>query len=236
MTDIDERGRSGRFGAATPGARRDRASLEELLAPQPVRRRPTWRQLVAIVVVLAAAGGGYAAGHLLGPSGPPPMVRLVLTGAALPQGASLSQADLRVVTVPATAAPPGALSPSAVSAASGMVTSEALPADAFVTRSELTTRGALPSSSQAEVGLDLKPGEMPAGGLTAGEHVMVVALRQTPQGAAETPLSLLSTTVWSVSGPDSSGGVQATVLVPRSLATTLAGYAASGEVALVSVG
>lgn len=235
MTEIHERGHGGRFGAATPGVRPDRASLADLLDPGPARRRwPAWRQLIVMLAVVVTAAGGYAAGRLLAPSGPPPMVRLVVTGAALPQGTSLSHADLRVVRVPAAAAPAGALGPSAVSAA-GLKTSRPMPAGAFLTRSELVPGGAVPGPDQALVGLALKPGELPAGGLVDGQRVLVVLLPQTAQGAPGAPVDLTTTTVWSVGGLGGSGTVEATVLVPRFMATSLAGHAARGEVALVAV-
>jgi hypothetical protein len=46
----------------------------------------------------------------------------------------------------------------------------------------------------------------------------------------------VSSTVWDVEGSAASGMVTATVIVPASIATRLAGYAARGEVALVVTG
>jgi hypothetical protein len=164
------------------------------------------------------------------------MVSLVVTGTALPQGASLSGADLRVVAVPAGAAPPGALSPAAAEASAGLVVSQPVPAGAFLTNSELVPSGAVPGPDQAQVGLALKPGQVPAEGLTVGQRVLIVLLPQNAAGVPLSPYAVTTATIWSTSGPDSSGSVTATVVVPRSIATSLAGYASRGEVAVVAIG
>ena len=238
MTGIDERTGAGRFGTATPGARPSPPSLESILTgPEPSsRRRFTWRRLLALAGVLVLAAGGYLLGRFTAPPPPPrKTIQLVVTTAALPAGARLSTADLRVITVrPGAAVPPGALPPAAAAHLIGLVTRNAVPAGTFLQGSLVAPGGALPDPAHELVGLALKDGQLPAGGLSDGQQVLVVALPVSSQGTALSPVTLVSTTVWYLQGPDSSGSTLATIVVPAHLATRLAGYAARGEIALVA--
>lgn len=225
---------SGRFGAATPGIRPDRTDLENLVSQPPPGRRRIWRRLAAAAVVIAVAGAGYAAGHFITSAGSPGLVSLVVTNTDLPQGAKLSAAELTVVSVAPSAVPPGALGPAGASASIGLVTDRPVPAGTFLTRSLLVPGGEIPGPGQAQVGLALKPGQVPSGGLAAGQRVLVVLLPESAQGAPKHPVPLGSATVWSVTGSSSTGAVSVTVVVPAYLATSLAGYASRGQVALVA--
>ncbi len=240
MTGIDERPLGSRFGAATPGARPSPPSLEELLAARqaPARRRLTWRRVLAVAGIAALAAGGLAAGRYAWPAITPPRVsELVVTSTALPAGTRLTGSDLRVAVVqPGDAVPSAALSPAAAAGLIGLVTSGALPAGTFLQRSFVAPAGAIPGPAQALVGLALKPGQLPSGGLAVGEQVRVVALPTNAQGSPASPVALVTTTVWYLQGPDSSGNTLATVIVPAGLATRLAGYAAQGQIALVASG
>jgi hypothetical protein len=232
MTGPDDRLRSGRFGAASPGLRPERQSLEDLLTsrqPPPARRRRKAVVIACIVAVLAAGGGGYLAGRLTAP-GPPALTRIIVTDTALPQGARLSAADLLVITVRSgTSAPAGSLGPAAESSLIGLATTTALPSETIVTRSLFAPAGSVPLAANALVGLALKPGQVPAGGLTPGEQVLIVLVPSSNAPA----FPLTNTTVWNVQGSVAAGMVTATVIVPASIATRLAGYATRGEVALV---
>lgn len=238
MTSLDESPLSGRFGTATPGARPSPPSLEALLAtPQAPHRRFTLRRMLAVAGVLAVAAGGYVAGHYTWPTPPPRVSERVVTDAALPAGAQLTRADLRVVTVrPGAGVPAGSLSPAAAAGLIGLVTRSAIPAGAFLRRSLVAPSGAIPGPAQALVGLALKPGQLPAAGLAVGEQVLVIALPVDSAGTALSPVPLLATTVWYLQGPDSSGGTEATIIAPARLDAVLASYAARGEIALVATG
>src|SRR6185312_2644635 len=107
-------------------------------------------------------------------------------------------------------------------------------AGTFLSRSLLTLRGALPDASQALVGLDLKVGEVPAGGLAVGQKVLVVLLPVSSQGVPLTPIPLINTTVWDLQPPGNGGDVEASVIVPTSVATKLASFAARSQVSLVA--
>jgi hypothetical protein len=233
MTGADDRLRSGRFGAASPGLRPERQSLEDLLTtmqPPPARRHRAVLAGVCVVAVLAAGGGGYLAGRLTAP-GPPSVTRILITDRALPQGTRLRPADLLTITVRRGISPPaGSLGPSAVSSLLGLAARTALPSGTIVTRSLLAPARAVPLAARALVGLGLKPGQLPAGGLTAGEQVLIVLVPSSNNAPAS---ALASSTVWDVQGSVAAGMVTASVIVPVTIATQLAGYAARGEIALV---
>jgi hypothetical protein len=241
MTGIDENAR-GRFGAATPGARPRQGPSEASFtaaAHQDGHLRARRRLVVTIVGALAVAGAGYAAGRFLPPGTPPlRLSQLVVTSTALGQGAKLTQADLRTVTVhPGSGEPSGAVTPAGAASLLGLVTTAAVPRGTFLRRSLLASSGAVPNSGQALVGLSLKPGMVPAGGLTDGEQVNLVLVVTTPAGIALPARQLpIAAHVWDTHGPDASGTVSASVIIPARHATQLAGFAARGEVAVVATG
>jgi hypothetical protein len=179
---------------------------------------------------------GYVAGHFTWPHpAPPPPTELVVTDAALPAGIKLTPADLRTVSVqPGAKGPAGSMTPAAAGGLVGLVTARAIPAGTFLERSLLTNAGALPNNAHALVGLALKPGQLPVGGLSVGQQVLVVTLRTSSDGTVLRPVPLVITRVWDMQGPDSSGATLATVLVPAHEAALLSGYAAQGDVALVA--
>ena len=238
MTGYDEPGRSTRFGAATPGARPSAPSLEALLAPPgapPGRRWWTLRWVRVVAGALVLAGGGFAAGHFTAGSAPARPTELMVTDTALPAGARLTGADLRAVPVQAGArTPAGAMAPAAAASMIGLVVAQGVPAGTFLERSLLTSRGALPDPAQALVGLALKPGQLPAGGLSVGQQVLVVMLRASSSGVVQRPVPLAVTSVWYLQGGGSSGTTQASVIVPAHEAALLSSYAAQQDVALVA--
>jgi hypothetical protein len=232
MTSTEHRGDSGRFGAAAPGARLEPPSLDPVFGAAPATRRlPTWRRMLVAAAVLIAAGGGYAAGHFTAPR-PPGSRFLLVTSVPLPAGARLTSADLSVVTVrTGDRPPPGALGSALAGTVTGLVTRIAVPRGTFLSRSLLARSGAVPGPGQALVGLALKPGQVPAGGLADGQQVLIVLLPANSSGVPLEPVPLIRSSVWDESS--SLGTTQATVVVPADRAVRLAGYAAAGQVALV---
>jgi hypothetical protein len=233
VTGPDDRLRSGRFGAASPGLRPERQSLEDLLTARqrpPTRKRRLFVVLICVVAALAIGGGGYLAGRLTAP-GPPAVTRILVTDTALPQGARLTAADLTAITVRrGDSAPAGSLGPSAVPSLIGLAATAELPSGTIVTRSLLAPPGAVPAGARVLVGLALKPGQLPAGGLADGQYVSIVFVPSSNNAPA---IMLGSSTVWDVQGSAAAGMVTAIVVVPAADATQLAGYASRGEVALV---
>ena len=232
-----ERVPTGRFGAATPGRRPSPPSLEALLsAPEPPagRRRWTRRQIIAAAGVVVLVAAGFAAGHFT-VGRPAPPTEFMVTNAALPAGTRLTEADLRAVPVQFGARrPAGAMTPAGAGQLIGLVMKQPVPAGTFLERSLMTSAGAVPNAAQALVGLALKPGQAPAGGLAVGQQVLVVMLRASAGGTVLRPAPLVVTSIWNTRGPDSSGDTLATVVVPAHDAALLSGYAAQGDVALVA--
>lgn len=226
----------GRFGAATPGIRAERAGISDLVTATSGRRRrfiTPWR-VTALIAALLAAGGSYALGRYVIAPKPPHTVQIAVIDAALPAGTKLTPDDIRVVTVQAGEVPSGYLGPDAAVSVIGFVLKQPVAAGTFLSRSLLTLRGALPDASQALVGLDLKVGEVPAGGLAVGQKVLVVLLPVSSQGDPLPPIPLISTTIWDLQPPGNGGDVEASVIVPTSIATKLASYAARSQVSLVA--
>jgi hypothetical protein len=236
MTGADDRLRTGRFGAASPGLRPERQSLEDLLTtrqPRPARKRRLVLIAVCVVAVLAAGGGGYLAGRLTAP-GPPAVTRILVTDTPLPVGARIRADELVAITVRrGVSAPAGSLGPSAEASLIGLATTTSLPSGTIMTRSLLAPARSVPLGARALVGLALKPGQLPAGGLTAGQQVLIVLVPSSNNAPAS---ALTTSTVWNVQGSAAAGLVTASVIVPASIATQLAGYATRGEIALVATG
>jgi hypothetical protein len=185
-TGIDRRPGDNRFGAATPGVRAEQAGIGDLVTASARRRRRVitpWR-LTALVAALLVAGGSYALGRYVTAPKVPPTAPVAVTAVALPAGARLTASDIRIVTVQATGLPTGYLSPEAAVGVLGLVTRQALPVGTFIASSMLSPSGGLPGPSQALVGLDLKAGQLPAGGLVIGQRVLVVLLPVSSQGVA----------------------------------------------------
>ncbi|TAM88225.1 MAG: hypothetical protein EPN43_08520 [Jatrophihabitans sp.] len=102
----------------------------------------------------------------------------------------------------------------------------------------ITDQASLPTDS-AVVGVAVKPGQLPAEGLQAGDNVMVVVLAPPSatggSSAAPTVLAASAPVVGSVALPATSGYV-VSVAVPKSEAAQLAAASSSGLVALVKAG
>jgi hypothetical protein len=228
----------GRFGAASPGLRPAPTPLDELLATPEPPRRGRWSRgrLLIVLALVSVAAGGYVAGHYTWPRpAPPSPAELAVTATALPAGIRFTPADFRTVRLePGAKAPAGALTPAQAAGLAGMVTARAVPAGTFLARSLITSRGALPDSARALVGLALKPGQLPVGGIAPGQQVLVVLLRTSQAGGTVHAAPLVTTTVWDMRGPDNSGDVIAAIVVPVHLAALVSAYAAQGNVALVA--
>jgi Flp pilus assembly protein CpaB len=95
------------------------------------------------------------------------------------------------------------------------------------------------SPDAAQVGVIVKPGQLPAGGLSPGDLVMVIVLPATTPGTSNanaTPTTLASAApVIGSRTLDSSTGSVVTVQVPRAQAAQLAAASSGGQVALVKV-
>jgi hypothetical protein len=106
----------------------------------------------------------------------------------------------------------------------------------------VTSASPLPASS-AMVGVQLKPGQMPATGLSDGAHVQVLQLPNkngaTPATGAALNATVLAedATVFATAGdPSQTGGTLVTLVVPKAASGPIAAASSGGLVALVQVG
>jgi hypothetical protein len=185
------------------------------------------------------------------------LVAVIAIARNVPVGQSIEVADLKQVNISLA----GGLATVPVTEASSVIgrkASVALVAGSLLTSAEIGDTATLPSG-QAIVGVDLKPGMLPAGGVAAGETVQVVLT-----GPAGTPVGEGSTsTTTDSSGSDSgssislsaevitsaeivavnddpddtgSGDVVVSVEVPVDDAPLVADASAADQAALVQVG
>lgn len=206
----------------TPGGVSVRAP--SVVAPRG-RRRPVF--VVAGVVMIVI--GALAAVWLVSSSGQ--RVDVLVLARDVPYGATISRDDLTTtaVSVDATVAtvPAGD-----VSEIVGQVAATSLAKGSLLAASEVTVSGVV-APDQVLVPLPLTVEKVPAGGLAAGEDILVVDA--PPQGADAVPGNPISysATVVRVGVPDINGLVIADVVTDAQDGPALAMRAATGRFALV---
>ncbi len=231
-------GRSGgRFGAATPGLRTERAAISDLVAMRAPGRTARRRRVItpwrttALIAAIIVAGGSYALGRYVIAPKPPPEVRLAVTTKDLGPGAPLTTGDFTVVTVRRSSAPARALTWAAAKGLIDQVAKDTIPSGTFLTGGMLSAGVKMPDATHDLIGLALKPGQLPTGGLAVGQQVTIMLLTGSAQGV---PVALPGAMIWALLPQDSSGVEQVTVLVRHELMKEVASYAAHGQVSLVA--
>ncbi len=198
------------------------------LRPLPRRRRPA---MVALGVALVGAGvlGGAALYQHVNHQVP-----VLVVSSAVPAGSVITSADLSTVTV---AAGPGIqLIPARQEGqVVGLVAASNLEPGALLAASDLT-RSLPPGPGQMLVPVAFKPSQLPASGLAAGDHVVVVwaPTGSSSSSAASAPTGRnFDAVVEDVSpGPDQDGFDVVDLLVSSANGPALAREAASGNVVL----
>jgi hypothetical protein len=201
------------------------------LRPLPRRRRPA---MIALAVVLIGAGilGGAELYHDVNHQVP-----VLLVTASVPVGGTVTSADLTTTSV---AAGPGVkLIPARQeSQVVGLVATTNLEPGTLLAAADLT--GSLPpAGGQVLVPAGLKPSQLPASGLAAGDHVLVVSTPAAAgsngsSAAAGPPLRSVPAVVEAAtSAPDSDGLDVVDLLVPELAGPGLARELATGDVALI---
>lgn len=208
------------------------------LAPTRSGRRP--RLIAGSLVLLTACTALFVSAYLRAGH----QLEVLAVAKPVPQGAVLTPGDLRVVRI-STA---GGIDPVRASAAASVIgrpTSVPLVPGTLLAMSELSGSPRV-GPGEGIVGVALKPGGLPAGGLSPGEQVDVVLT--LPPGspdagalssAPSTSILAADVLVTAVEATPSSSGSSTTVvslLAPRDEAAVIAGASASGQVALVVVG
>jgi hypothetical protein len=217
--------------AVSVNGHRGRSNLATPSAPAPLRarRRPAY---VALGVALAAAGGVMTA-TLVARTGD--RVEVLAVAQNVPVGSTITAADLTVAHVAADSA----LSPVRAgdeSSVVGQVATVGLPAGSLLVRTDLTPT-ALPAAGQQLVGVAVKPGQLPARALTAGDRVLVA---QTPgdfsgsdSGTTTSSVPTIPATVVDESAAESDGTVVVDLLVAATQGPQVAAIASTGHVALL---
>ncbi len=224
-----------RFGVATPGYPTPSPYQQP---PPPAQRRLRRRTIAAIIVglvivIAAIAWGTYRLGHN---SVATPATQTVLeTTRAIPEGARISSADLRPVTIQGRRQPGQAgVNPGDTGRLIGQVANQALPAGTIVTAGEVAPTGAVPSGDQTLIGLDLKPNQVPQNGLAVGERVGVINVpgSTTSQGPPPTPVPLTDAAVWNITA-NQDGSTNCEITVPNTLSATIAADSARQQIILI---
>lgn len=215
------------------------ASVTGVGAPLPTRqRRPGYVALAVVLMVGLAALGAY---FYTQAGAKTPVVVVVHR---IPAGHTVQRADLSTVDVAGAVTAIGGDHVGSVVGQTAVV--ELLP-NTLLQRAMVSAAPAL-GGGQAQVGVHVKPGQIPAEGLSPGDMVEVLELPGTPTGgtaaAVSSASSASSATVLadgvavysSVPDPSQAGGTLLTVVVPRSAAAGIASASNAGLIALVRVG
>ena len=203
-------------------------------APPRPRRRNGPLAIVGVLLVVVCAAV-FAAGWLRAGNRQP----VLALARSVTAGQMIAAADLQVVRV-STSGPVSLLPASQEAAVVGRTAAAALPAGSLLTSGEI---GAAPlGKGQAFLGVAVKPGQYPPD-LSAGQTVDVLA---TPSGsssgasgsggASSAALPTGQAVVLSVSPQDSQGQAVVELEVSKDAMPQVAAAAASGQIALATVG
>lgn len=202
-------------------------------APLPVRdRRPGYIALAILLIVGLAALGAYWYSNA-GQKTP-----VVVVVKDVPAGHAIERSDLSTVNV---AGGVTAIAGSNMDSVVGQVATVELLPNTLLQRSMVSTASPLPSDA-AMVGVQLKPGQLPATGLRDGATVEALQLpaRDTTgatgtSAQAATVLVETATVYATTTDPSQSGGTLATLIVPKTSAGAVATASNAGLLALVLV-
>jgi hypothetical protein len=212
-------GPNGVGGPVAPGLR----------SPLPTRqRRPGYALLAVVLIAGLAAVGAY----LYTQAGAKVPVVMVVND--VPAGHPISRSDLTTVPV---AGGVTAIAGANLESVVGKTAAVRLLPDMLLQRSMVTDSSALPAG-RSLVGVVVRPGQIPADGLAAGDRVDVVLLppKDGPvQGGAATVLVARALVFSSRPDPSSQGGTLLSLIVPDSAGTGVAAASSAGRVALVKV-
>ena len=196
------------------------------------RRRGLWVAGAALVAV-----GGLTAAVLVGRAGD--RVEVLAVARAVPVGQTIGESD---VTVARVAADP-ALLPISASQRSDVVGRTAaveLRPGTLLTAGDVTDE-AVPAAGEQLVGVAVRPGQLPARGVRAGDPVIMVPVPggQTSGGSGTTTADVapvgdpVRAQVVQVGPPDADGAVTVDVVVGEAVGPRVAALASTGRIALV---
>lgn len=200
--------------------------------PLPVRRRrPGYLALAVLLIVGLGAVGGYLylqAGK---------KVPVVVVVAEVPVGHVIQRSDVSTVDV---AGDVTAIAGEHLGSVVGQTATVTLLPGMLLQRSMIAA-GTLLAAGQAEVGISAVAGSLPADGLSPGDTVEVVGLRDrtgsSPSADDQQPqvLAARATVFACVANPSQPGGFLVTLVVDQGIAAQIAAANSAGRVALVVV-
>lgn len=215
--------------APTVGRSRPGALPGQAGSPLPTRqRRPGWTALAVLLVVGFAAVGAW----LYTSAGAKTAVVVVVRD--VPAGHRIARSDVSTVDV---AGGVTAVAGDRLDSVVGQAAAVHLLPRMLLQRSMVTSATGL-SPSQAQVGVAVKSGQIPAGGLASGDLVEVVALPAANAATPGAPQVLVeAAVVFAVrDDPATPGGTLLTLVVPAAQAVPVAAAGVAGQVALIRVG
>jgi len=196
------------------------------------QRKPAYIALLVALVVGLAALGAYWYSRAGQKTAVVKVVRDV------PAGHVIERSDLSTANVAGEVTAIGA---NHIDSVVGQTASVELLPNTLLQRSMVTSVQGL-SPDQAKVGVEVKPGQIPADGLPDGASVEVLQLpgKDAAGGSAQQqPAAVLAqqaTVYSSAADPSQSGGTLLTLVVPKSSAAPIAAASNAGAIALVQVG
>ena len=212
-------------GAALNGSARSPAGALATALPTRQRHHGFIALAVALIVGLAAIGA-----YLNSTAGAKTPVVMVVHRIGV--GQVVQRSDLTTVPVSGRVA---AVAGSNLTSVVGLRAAVTLLPDTLLQRAMVTSGQGL-AVGQAQVGVAVRSGQIPADGLAPGDLVRVVQL--PVKGSADAQASVLAERAQVFStrpDPALSGGTLVTVVVPESASTAVAAASGAGAVALVKV-
>lgn len=201
--------------------------------PLPVRqKRPGYAAIAIVLIVGLAALGAYFYSKA-GQKTP-----VVVVTKDVPAGHRIDRGDLSTVSV---AGGVTAIGGSNLDSVVGEVATVELLPGTLLQRAMVTSASPLPAGSSM-VGVELKPGQLPAGGIRDGARAEVLHLpdKNSAAGATSTRsatvLATAATVYESMADPSQTGGRLVTLIVPSDKAAPIAAASSAGLVALIQVG
>jgi hypothetical protein len=211
-------------GRARPGTLPGQAGL-----PLPTRqRRPGWTALAVTLIVGFAAVGAW----LYTSAGAKTAVVVVVRD--VPAGHRIARSDVSTVDVAGAVT---AIAGDRLDSVVGQTAAVHLLPNMLLQRSMVTSATGLPPS-QAQVGVAVKAGQIPADGLVPGDVVEVASLPAANAASPGAPQVLVErAVVFAVrDDPATPGGTLLTLVVPTAQAVPVAAAGVAGQVALIRVG
>lgn len=226
-------------GSSRPATATAAGAAREVVArsPLPVRQRRPGLAAVGVIVVL---GMGAVFGWMYTTAGEKTPV--VVMAREVPVGQVIERSDLSTVDIAGSVT---AIAGANLSTAVGQRAAVGLMPGTLLQRSMLTD-GEPIAAGQVQVGVALKPGQLPADGVIAGDKVMVLGLGQAAgpsqnpaesSSAAAGPVVLAdAATVFAVrADPTQTGGTLVTLLVATAQGPVIAEASSTGNTALIKV-